>query len=243
MLTHRKKTRKLFFNRPIILDIEGFNCGKKPFIIKEISVCFDTKIDTIHFLPSVPFNTLSKEEKKVLNWISKFLHGVRCHEGEYPYSYLDQICDSISLRNPNSQFFARGIQKSVLLAEYLKLPVSILEDISSPKIEHLLGRENLICKRQSHQLIKLCTCRKIIIFSIEKKNCPMMQATLSPILVAYTSTTNKNPEKNLTTRIELTFTRTGLLGCRGKPILQKLEQITLNDIEIDNLWKLFTVLD
>ena len=51
----------------------------------------------------------------------------------------------------------------------------------------------------------------------------MMQATLSPTLVAYTSTTNENSEKNLTTRIELTFTRTGLLGCRGKPILQKLD--------------------
>ena len=105
MLTQRKKTRKLFFKRPIILDIEGLKCGKKLFIIKEFSVCSDITIDIIHFLPSVQFNTLSKEDKKVLNWVSKFLHGVRCHEGENPYSYLDQICDSIPLRNPNSQFF------------------------------------------------------------------------------------------------------------------------------------------
>ena len=64
-------------------------------------------------------------------------------------------------------------------------------------------------------------------------NCLMMQTTLSPKLVVYASMTNQSPENNLT----------GILDCRGKPLLQKLEQITLNDIEIDNLRKFFTVLD
>ena len=91
MLTQRKKTKKLFFNHLIILDIEGFKCGKKPLIIKELSVCSANTIDTIHFLPPVQFNNLSKEEKKAYNWVSKFLHGLRWDEGEYPYSYLDQI--------------------------------------------------------------------------------------------------------------------------------------------------------
>ena len=66
-------------------------------------------------------------------------------------------------------------------------------------------------------------------------NCPMMQTILSPILVVYASMTNQNPENTLTPRIINTLTRTGILGCRGKPLLQKLEQITLNDIETDNL--------
>ena len=65
-------------------------------------------------------------------------------------------------------------------------------------------------------------------------NCPMMQKTLSPNLVVYASMTNQTPEHNLTPRIKVTLTRTGILDCRGKPLLQKLEQITLNDIEINN---------
>ena len=73
--------------------------------------------------------------------------------------------------------------------------------------------------------------------------CPMMQTTLSPNLVVYASMTNQSPENNLTPRIQVTLTRTGILDCRGKPLLQKLEQITLNDIEIDHLRKFFTVLD
>ena len=169
MLTQRKKTKKLFFNHLIILDIEGFKCGKKPLIIKELSVCSANTIDTINFLPPVQFNNLSKEEKKAYNCVSKFLHGLRWDEGEYPYSYLNQIFDSIRLRNPNSHFFAKGTQKSVLLAEYLKLPVTNLEDIGCPKIEQLLGQEKHICKRHSHllpshQLLKHCTVRKSKVF-------------------------------------------------------------------------------
>ena len=64
ILTQRKKTKNLFFSRPIIVDIEGFKCGKKPFIVKKFSVCSAYTIDTIHFLPPVQFNKLSKEEKK-----------------------------------------------------------------------------------------------------------------------------------------------------------------------------------
>ena len=161
MLTQEKKTKNLFFNHLIILDIEGFKCGKKPLIIKELSVCSANTIDTILFLPPVQFNNLSKEEKKAYNWVSKFLHGLRWDEGEYPYSYLDQFSDSIRLRNRNSHFFAKGTQKSVSLAEYLKLPMTNLEDIGCPKIEQLLGQEKHICKRHfhlllSHELLKHC---------------------------------------------------------------------------------------
>ena len=74
-------------------------------------------------------------------------------------------------------------------------------------------------------------------------NCPMMQTTLFPNMVTYASMTDQSPENTLTTRTIVSLTRTGILDCRGKPILQKLEQITLKDIEIDNLRKLFTILD
>ena len=74
-------------------------------------------------------------------------------------------------------------------------------------------------------------------------NCPMIQTILSPIFVVYASMTNQSPENTLTPRIIVTLTRTGILNCRGKPLLQKLDQITLKDIKIDNLRKLFTVFD
>ena len=85
-----------------------FKCSKKLFTIKEFSVRSAKTIDTIHFLPPIPFNTLSNEEKKAVNWFSRILHGLRWDKGEYRFSNMDQICDSIRLRNPN----AKGTQKS-----------------------------------------------------------------------------------------------------------------------------------
>ena len=46
--------------------------------------------------------------------------------------------------------FAKCTQKSFSLAEYLKLPVTILEDIGCPKIEQLLDQKKHICKRHSY---------------------------------------------------------------------------------------------
>ena len=67
--------------------------------------------------------------------------------------------------------------------------------------------------------------------------------TLSPKLVVYASMTNQSPEKSLTPLIKVTLTRTGKIVCRGKSLLQKLEQIRLSDTEIDIIWKFFPALD
>ena len=67
----------------------------------------------------------------------------------------------------------------------------------------------------------------------------MRQTTLSPKLVVYVLKTKQGPENNLTPRLEIYLIRTGTLDCPGKPLVQKLEQITLIDIEIDILLKFF----
>ena len=67
-------------------------------------------------------------------------------------------------------------------------------------------------------------------------NCPMMQTILSRNLVAYASMTNQSPENSLTSRIQVTLTLTGILDCRGKPLLQKLEQITLHFVNVLQLY-------
>ena len=62
MLTQRKKTKKLFFNHLIILDIEGFKYGKKPLIIKELSVCSANTIDS--FSATNPIQQFIKRREK-----------------------------------------------------------------------------------------------------------------------------------------------------------------------------------
>ena len=82
---------------------------QETFDHKELSVCSANTIGTIHFMPTVHFNKVSKEEKKAYNRVSKFLHGLRWNGGEYPNSYLDQMFDNIRLMNPNSIFLHKNL--------------------------------------------------------------------------------------------------------------------------------------
>ena len=54
--------------------------------MKKLSTFSANTIDTIHFLPPIQFNNLSKEDKKAYNCVTTFLHGNRWDEGEYPIS-------------------------------------------------------------------------------------------------------------------------------------------------------------
>ena len=83
---------------------------KRSFHHKKPFVCSVNKIDKVLFLHFLLFNNLSKEEKKAYNWVSMFLHRLPWDKDDYPYSYLNQICDSVCSRNPNSEVFVPNNQ-------------------------------------------------------------------------------------------------------------------------------------
>ena len=105
--------------RPVVLDIEGFRQKKSGFIIKELSVCSHNYSDTVSFLPPCSFNILSSSEQKSYQWVSKFLHGLAWESGDYPYCYLQQIIQSIKLRFPFAEFYAKGTEKADNLKKLL----------------------------------------------------------------------------------------------------------------------------
>ena len=171
MLTQRKKTKNLFFNHLIILDIEGFRCGKKPLIIKELSVCSAISINTIIFCHQ--FNSINyqkKRKKLTIGYLNLYAGFVGTKMNTLTHTCIKILTAFVS-GTQTPIFFAKGTQKSVSLAEYLKLPITMtnMEDIDCPKIEQLLGQEKHICKRHSHllpshQLLKHCTRRKSQVF-------------------------------------------------------------------------------
>ena len=122
--------------RPVVLDIEGFRQKKSGFIIKELSVCSHNYIDTVFFLPPTSFNILSSSEQKSYHWVPKFLHGLAWESGDYPYCYLQQIIQSIKLRFPFAEFYAKGTEKSDTLKKLLQRDVINLETLLCPKVEN-----------------------------------------------------------------------------------------------------------
>ena len=154
----------------VVLDFEGFRSKKSGFIIKELAVSTKNYNDTISFLPPNSFNILSSSEQRSFLWVSKFLHGLSWETGEYPYHYLQQIFQSIVLRFPFSDFYAKGLEKTETLRQLLQRNVINLETLFCPKIEHLkLYRETPVCKLHAlscpkRQRSKHCANKKAKLF-------------------------------------------------------------------------------
>ena len=126
---------KMLSNRAVVLDIEGFQHKNQSFVIKELSVCTEDYLDNILFLPPRDSSTLKPDEIKSFNWLTNNLHGIDWSIGSYPYIYLPQILQSVCLRNPRAKFFAKGLEKSKVLSEFLNQPVTNLDDLGCPKID------------------------------------------------------------------------------------------------------------
>ena len=130
----------------VVLDFEGFRSKKSGFI-KELAVSTKNYNDIFSFLPPNSFNIHSSSEQRSFLWVSKFLHGLSWETGDYSYHYLQQIFQSIVLRFPYSDFYAKRLEKTETLRQLLHRNVIKLETLFCPKIEHLkLYRETLVCQ-------------------------------------------------------------------------------------------------
>ena len=117
-----------------VLDFDGFRSKKSAFILKELAVSTEHYNDIVSLLPLNSFNILSSSEQKSFLWVSKFLHGLSWETGEYRYHYLQPIFQSIVLRFPFSDFFAKRLEKTETLGQLLQSNIINLETLYCPKI-------------------------------------------------------------------------------------------------------------
>ena len=156
-------------SRAVVLDFEGF-WKKSGFIVKELAIATENFIDIISFLPPNSYRTLSSNDQKSYQWVSKFLHGLLWETGDYPYCYLQQIIDSIILRFPLAAFYAKRKEKTSTLTQLLQKNVINLETLPCPKVEHLkLYRETPICNLHAlscpkRQKSRYCARKKALLF-------------------------------------------------------------------------------
>ncbi len=155
--------------KQVVLDFEGFKHRKNEYIIKEISVCGDF-LDTICILPPFSFDKLSSEEKKSHTWVTQNLHGIDWSKGEYNYSFLNSFFLSLQLRYPGAKYWAKGLQKCILLKSYLNQPVFNLEDLGCPPVTEIVSNHKILpCAYHAdhlplYTLQKHCSRRKAFLY-------------------------------------------------------------------------------
>lgn len=124
----------------------------------------------ITFVPPKDFHLLSVSEQKAHKWVIDFLHGLSWYSGDCPYIFLQQIFISISLRLPNTKFYAKGTEKCKTLSRYLQKEVYNLEEINCPAIDKFLADHVQPCFHhtrtdQNHQqILQHCAYRKARLF-------------------------------------------------------------------------------
>ena len=96
--------------RPVVIDFEGFRDKKSGFIIKKLAIATENYTDTVSFQPPNSYNALSSSEQRPHQWVSKFLHGLAWESGDYPYSYMHQIVQSIVFQFQLSKFYSKGLE-------------------------------------------------------------------------------------------------------------------------------------
>ena len=118
----------------VVLDFEGFRSKKSDFIVKELAITCNNDTDTISFSPPHSFNSLTLSEQNSYQWVSKYLHGLDWEKGDYQYCYLQQILQSVVLRFPLSDFYAKGVEKTDTLQKCLKEKLQTLRICYAPKL-------------------------------------------------------------------------------------------------------------
>ena len=85
--------------------------------MKELAISCNNYMDTISFSP--PHSRILSEEKSH-QWVSIYLHGLDWERGDYPYCYLQLFIQSVVLRFPLSDFYAKFVKKTDTLQKQLE---------------------------------------------------------------------------------------------------------------------------
>lgn len=99
-----------------VVDIQGFQTGTNKFIIKEIAILYNKKIQVFLIKPPFPFNNLTKSEKKQVRWIERN-RKIYWYEGFVPYSNYQALVIDI-LRD--KYVYVKGLQKVLWLKSILE---------------------------------------------------------------------------------------------------------------------------
>jgi len=132
---------------PVVVDIECFRFQNKEWIVKEIAVCSDY-LDSLVFKPPYSSRLLSPSVGKSYKWITNNLHGISWDSGDYPYERLLTFIESVKLRFPSSNFYAKGLEKCEFLELLFERSFTDLDDLKCPKISDLPSLD-ITCSQRS----------------------------------------------------------------------------------------------
>lgn len=93
--------------QPIFVDLQGFKNSKNEFIVKELAIATNDWTQVFIVKPPYAYSTLTKEEKKQVNWLDRN-RGILSCEGFIGYREFKRL---IPIYLENKNIFVKGWEK------------------------------------------------------------------------------------------------------------------------------------
>lgn len=123
----------------VIVDVQGFKTETNQFILKEIAILCNNKIQVFLIKPPVPFHELTELERKQVKWIERN-RKIYWQEGVVPYSNYPNLIVNIVREK---LVYTKGLEKVLWLKCILENNIVInLEDKDCPSLLSLYDKYN-----------------------------------------------------------------------------------------------------
>lgn len=122
-----------------IVDIQGFKSDDNKFILKELAIIYNNRMQVYLIKPPYPFYELSKTERKQVCWIERN-RNIFWKEGFIPYQSFKDFTDIVNILKDKC-IFVKGLEKIIWLRDILENNcIFNLEDKGCPSILSLYDR-------------------------------------------------------------------------------------------------------
>lgn len=122
------------FRKSVIIDVQGFKNIQNKFILKELSICYETgEYQNFIIKPPHTYDILTQYEKKQINWLRKNHHGLSWYDGSITFkSVKNFLLDNISSK---TLIYTKGLEKTEFIKKLInnKSCVINVEDIGCNK--------------------------------------------------------------------------------------------------------------
>lgn len=121
----------------VIIDVQGFKLETNEFIVKEIAILYENKIQVLLIKPPFPYHELTRQERRQVNWIQRN-RNIYWNEGVVSYSHYQKLITNIAR---DKCVYTKGLEK-VLWLQYIleNNNINNLEDQGCPSLLSLFDQ-------------------------------------------------------------------------------------------------------
>ena len=146
----------------VIIDFEGFLLANRQVVVKEFAYYNLSTDERMCYFFQSPKLFLDESQIRVVNWLTRNIHGIEWNYGSTDFDYIYKIIHNIT-RIKNTIIYVKGEDKKRFIGQICRNQKRVinLETIGCPKFQDLYYPQNL-CGLPRHIETNHCALKKVV---------------------------------------------------------------------------------